>query len=39
MIVHGLFNAVALTVAVSGKPQQENILGACAAVFSLLSPF
>jgi membrane protease YdiL (CAAX protease family) len=39
MIVHGLFNAVALTVAVSGKPQQENILRACAAVWSFLSPF
>lgn len=36
MIVHGLFNAVALTVAVSGKPQQENILRACAGVCSLL---
>ena len=39
MIVHGSFNAIALTVAVSGKPQQENILGACAAVWSFLSPF
>jgi membrane protease YdiL (CAAX protease family) len=38
MIVHGLFNAVALTVAVSGKPQQENILHACAAAWSSL-PF
>src|SRR5512133_3647622 len=38
MIVHGLFNAVALTVAVSGKPQQENILRACAAAWSSL-PF
>ena len=36
MIVHGTFNAVALAVAVSGKPQQENILGACAGVWSLL---
>ena len=36
MIVHGLFNAVALTVAVSGKPQQENMLRACAGVWSLL---
>jgi membrane protease YdiL (CAAX protease family) len=36
MIVHGLFNAVALVVAVSGKPQQENILRACAGVWSLL---
>jgi uncharacterized protein len=38
MIVHGLFNAVALTVAVSGKPQAD-ILGACAAVWPVLSPF
>lgn len=34
MVVHGAFNAVALAVAVSGKPQQENILGACAGVWS-----
>jgi uncharacterized protein len=39
MIVHGLFNAAALTVAVSGKPQQENIVRACVAVWSSLSPF
>jgi len=39
MIVHGLFNATALIVAVSGKPQQENILRACVGVWSLLSPF
>jgi len=39
MIVHGTFNAIALTVAVSGKPEQENILRACAAVWSLLPPF
>lgn len=39
MIVHGLFNATALAVAVSGKPAQENILRACAGVWSLLSPF
>jgi uncharacterized protein len=38
MIVHGLFNAVALTVAVSGKPQAD-ILGACAAVWPVLLPF
>jgi membrane protease YdiL (CAAX protease family) len=38
MIVHGLFNAIALTVAVSGKPQAD-ILGACAAVCPVLSPF
>jgi CAAX protease family protein len=39
MIVHGLFNATALIVAVSGKPQQENIVRGCAGVWSLLSPF
>lgn len=39
MIVHGLFNATALVVAVSGKPAQENMLRACAGVWSLLSPF
>jgi membrane protease YdiL (CAAX protease family) len=39
MIVHGLFNAIALTVAVLGKPQQENILHACTAVWPALSPF
>ncbi|MDX6539965.1 MAG: protease family protein [Gaiellales bacterium] len=38
MIVHGLFNAIALTVAVSGKPQAD-ILGACAVVWPVLSPF
>jgi membrane protease YdiL (CAAX protease family) len=38
MIVHGLFNAVALTVAVSGKPEAD-ILGACAAVWPVLSSF
>jgi membrane protease YdiL (CAAX protease family) len=37
MIVHGLFNAIALTVAVAGKPQAD-ILGACAGVWSVLSP-
>ena len=39
MIVHGLFNATALAVAVSGKPVQENILRACTGVFSLLCHF
>jgi membrane protease YdiL (CAAX protease family) len=38
MIVHGLFNAIALTVAVSGKPQAD-ILGTCAALWPLPSPF
>jgi len=37
MIVHGLFNAVALTVAVSGKPQAD-IVRACSGVWSVL-PF
>lgn len=36
MIVHGVFNAIALAVAVSGKPQQENMLRACTGVWSLL---
>jgi membrane protease YdiL (CAAX protease family) len=39
MVVHGAFNAVALAVAVSGKPAQENILALCAAAWSFLSPF
>jgi membrane protease YdiL (CAAX protease family) len=38
MIVHGLFNAIALTVAVAGK-QQADTLGACIAVWAGLSPF
>jgi membrane protease YdiL (CAAX protease family) len=38
MIVHGLFNAIALTVAVAGKPEAD-ILGACVAVWPLPSPF
>ena len=38
MIVHGLFNAVALTVAVSGDPQGD-ILHACAGVWPVLSRF
>jgi uncharacterized protein len=39
MIVHGLFNATALTVAVVDKPQPASILSACAAAWSALSPF
>ena len=39
MIVHGTFNAIALTVAVSGKPQTENILHLCAAVWPAFSAF
>jgi membrane protease YdiL (CAAX protease family) len=37
MIVHGLFNGIALTVAVSSKPQAD-ILGACAEVWPVLFP-
>lgn len=36
MIVHGIFNAIALAVAVAGKPQAESMLRACARVWSLL---
>jgi membrane protease YdiL (CAAX protease family) len=36
MIVHGIFNAIALAVAVSGKPEAENMLRACAGVWSSL---
>lgn len=39
MIVHGLFNATALTVAVVDKPQPASILSACAAAWSALLPF
>jgi membrane protease YdiL (CAAX protease family) len=39
MVVHGTFNAIALTLAVSGKPEQENMLRACVGVCSLFSPF
>jgi membrane protease YdiL (CAAX protease family) len=39
IIVHGLFNAVALIVAVSGKPQTENIVGSCTAAWSAFSLF
>ena len=38
MIVHGLFNATALAVAVSGKPQTDT-LRACVAAWSALSLF
>jgi membrane protease YdiL (CAAX protease family) len=37
MIVHGLFNAIALTIAVAGKPQVD-ILHACAGALPVLSP-
>src|SRR5262249_39883148 len=36
MIVHGLFNAIALAVAVAGKPEQRHMLGACAGILPLL---
>jgi uncharacterized protein len=39
MVVHGLFNALALTIAVAGKPEPESILRACAAAWPALSPF
>jgi hypothetical protein len=35
MVVHGLFNAVALTVAVSGKPEAD-IVRACVGAWSAL---
>jgi len=39
MFVHGLFNAVALTVAVSGKPERETMVRACASLWSFLPHF
>jgi membrane protease YdiL (CAAX protease family) len=39
MIVHGLFNATALTVAVVDKPEPASILSSCAAAWSALLPF
>lgn len=39
MILHGLFNAVALTVAVAGKPEPQSVLHACAAAWPALSQF
>jgi uncharacterized protein len=38
MIVHGLFNAAALTAAVAGKPHADT-LGACVAAWSALPHF
>jgi uncharacterized protein len=38
MIVHGIFNAVALALAVAGKPAQENLLHASVGVASSLLP-
>jgi CAAX protease family protein len=40
MIVHGLFNALALTVAVAGKePETGNILHLCVVAWSALLPY
>ena len=39
MIVHGLFNALALTVAVAGKSEAGNILHLCVVGWSALSPY
>jgi membrane protease YdiL (CAAX protease family) len=39
MIVHGLFNATALTVAVVDKPEPASILSSCVAAWSALSQF
>jgi len=39
MIVHGIFNALALTLAVVDKPQPESILRMWAVSVSALSPF
>jgi membrane protease YdiL (CAAX protease family) len=38
MVVHGLFNAIALTIAVADKPQAD-ILRACAGAWSALRQF
>jgi membrane protease YdiL (CAAX protease family) len=39
MVVHGLFNALALTLAVWGQPQPQSILGACAGVCRSFWPY
>jgi membrane protease YdiL (CAAX protease family) len=39
MIVHGLFNGIALTLSVWGQPQQQSILGACAGVCRSFWPY
>jgi uncharacterized protein len=36
MLVHGAFNAVALVIAVWGRPQAPSILGACVGLLSAL---
>lgn len=38
MIVHGLFNALALTFAVVDKPEPTSILAACSGAWSVLWP-
>lgn len=38
IVVHGLFNAVALTLAVVDKPQPQSVLHACSGVWSALCP-
>jgi membrane protease YdiL (CAAX protease family) len=38
MIVHGLFNALALTLAVVDKPEPTSILAACSALLSVPWP-
>jgi CAAX protease family protein len=39
MIVHGLFNALALTVAVAGKSEPQNMLHLCAVAWSALCSY
>lgn len=39
IVLHGLFNAVALTFAVVGKPQPASILAACSGGLSACLPF
>jgi membrane protease YdiL (CAAX protease family) len=39
MVVHGLFNAIALTLAVAGQPEPQSILGACAGVCRSFWPY
>jgi membrane protease YdiL (CAAX protease family) len=39
LIVHGLFNALALTVAVAGKSEPQNMLHLCAVAWSALSSY
>jgi len=39
MLVHGLFNALALTIAVVDEPQPQSVLHTCAGAWSGLWPF